>query len=197
VPLPLTSDWNVISRTIMPVVSQRDIAPGSGVQSGLSDTLQSLFFAPTKVDKLIWGVGPALLIPTGTDALLSTGKWSAGPTFVALVQSKGWTVGALANQLWSFAGNSSRPEYNRFFIQPFLNFTTKKATTVGLSAEGTYDWLGRRMSMPLIGTVSQVTKVGGQLISIGVAAKYYVAAAPNGPHGVAGRITLTFLFPRR
>ena len=196
IPLPLTDNWNVISRTIVPVVSQREIAPGSGAQSGLSDTLQSLFFSPSKVSKLIWGVGPALLIPTGTDALLSTGKWNAGPTFVVLTQSNGWTVGTLANQLWSFAGNSSRPEYNRFFIQPFLNYTTKKAMTVGLSAEGTYDWLGRRMSMPLIGTVSQVTKVGGQLISIGVAAKYYVATAPNGPRGLGGRITLTFLFPK-
>jgi len=197
IPLRLSDDWNLISRTIVPVVSQKDIAPGSGAQSGLSDTLQSLFFSPSKVGKLIWGVGPALLIPTGTDALLSTGKWSAGPSFVALTQSKGWTVGALVNQLWSFAGNSSRPEYNKFYFQPFLNYTTKTATTVGLSAEGTYDWQARGTTMPLIATISQVGRVGGQLFSLGLSAKYYVATVPNGPHGFGGRINLSFLFPRR
>lgn len=196
IPIQLTDNWNVISRTIIPVVSQRDIFFGSGAQSGLSDTLQSLFLSPSKASKLIWGVGPALLVPTGTDALLSTGKWSAGPTFVVLSQFNGWTVGALANQLWSFAGNSSRPEYNKLYLQPFLNYTTKTATTVGLSAEGTYDWIARGMSMPLIGTLSQVGKINGQLFSLGVAVKYYVATVPNGPHGVGGRIILTFLFPR-
>jgi hypothetical protein len=196
IPLTLTDDWNLISRTIVPVVSQSDVARGSGVQTGLGDTLQSLFFAPTKVSKLIWGVGPALLIPTGTEALLSTGKWSLGPTFVVLTQTNGWTVGALANQLWSFAGNSSRPEYNKFYFQPFLNYTTKTAMTLGLSTEGTYDWQGHGLSMPLIATLSQVGKIYGQLFSIGLAAKYYVATTPDGPHGFGGRITLTFLFPR-
>ena len=197
VPLTLTDDWNLISRTILPVVSQSDLAPGSGEQFGLSDTLQSLFVSPSKPGRLIWGVGPALLIPTGTDALLSTGKWSMGPTFVVLTQSNGWTVGALVNQLWSFAGDSSRVRYDKFYFQPFLNYTTKSAMTMGLSTEGTYDWLGRGLSMPLIATLSQVGKLYGQLFSIGVAAKYYVATVPDGPHGFGGRITLTFLFPRR
>jgi hypothetical protein len=50
--------------------------------------------------------------------------------------------------------------------------------------------------MPLIATLSQVGKIYGQLFSIGLAAKYYVATTPDGPHGFGGRITLTFLFPR-
>ena len=197
VPIPLGADWNMISRTIVPVVAQSDIAPGSGSQFGLSDTLQSLFFSPSKVGKLIWGVGPAILVPTATDKLLGTGKWSAGPTVVVLSQSGGWTIGALANQLWSFAGSSSRASYNKLYVQPFLNYTTKTATTVGLSAEGTYDWQGSGLSLPLIGTVSQVTKINGQLVSVSAAVKYYVATVPNGPHGVGARFALTLLFPRR
>ena len=197
IPIRLGDNWNLISRTIVPVVAQSDIFPGAGNQFGLSDTLQSFFLSPAKVGKLIWGVGPAVLIPTGTNTLLGTGKWSAGPTFVVLTQNKGWTVGALANQLWSFAGNNSRAPYSKLYFQPFLNYTTRTATTYGLSAEGTYDWLGHGLSMPLIATLSQVTKVGGQLISVGVAVKYYVATVPSGPHGVGGRLTLTFLYPRR
>lgn len=197
IPITLSDNWNLISRTIVPVVSQQDIAPGSGSQFGLSDTLQSLFLSPAKASKLIWGIGPALLIPTGTDALLSTGKWSVGPTAVVLTQAKGWTVGALANQLWSFAGNSSRTPYNKLYVQPFLNYTTKEATTFGLSAEGTYDWRIHGLSMPLIASVGQVAKVGGQLISVTVGLKYYVATVENGPHGFGGRLVLTLLFPKR
>ena len=196
IPIPLNADWNLISRTIVPVVSQSDIFPGAGNQFGLSDTLQSFFLSPSR-GKIIWGVGPAVLIPTGTDKLLGTGKWSAGPTAVVLTQNNGWTVGVLVNQLWSFAGSNSRAPYNSFYFQPFLNYTTKTATTYGLSSEGTYDWQARDLSMPLIATLSQVTKIGGQLISVGAAVKYYVSTVPGGPHGVGGRLTLTLLFPKR
>jgi hypothetical protein len=197
IPFRLSENWTLISRTIVPIVSQENFLPGSGSQFGLSDTLQSLFLSPSAPGKLIWGVGPALLIPTGTDTLLGTGKWSAGPTAVVLTQANGWTVGALANQLWSFAGDASRSEYNKLYVQPFLNYTTKRATTYGLSAEGTYDWTGPGLSMPLVASIGQVTKVAGQLISLTVGLKYYVATVPNGPHGFGGRLVLTFLFPKR
>jgi hypothetical protein len=197
IPIALNDNWNLISRTILPVVAQSNIFPGADDQFGLSDTLQSLFLSPAKVGKLIWGVGPAILVPTATDTLLGTGKWSAGPTAVVLRQSNGWTVGVLANQLWSFAGSSTRAEYNNLFFQPFLNYTTKAATTYGFSTEGTYDWQARDLSMPLIATISQVTKINGQLISVGAAFKYYVATVPGGPHGVGGRLVLTLLFPKR
>jgi hypothetical protein len=82
-------------------------------------------------------------------------------------------------------------------FQPTVAYTTKTATTCTLSSEGTYDWLAYGLSMPLIGTISQVTKINGQLVSLGVAVKYYVAAVPSGPHGVGGRFTVTLLFPGR
>lgn len=197
IPIRLSNDWNLISRTIVPVVTQNSIFPGVGAQTGLSDSLQSLFLSPSRPGKLIWGVGPALLVPTGTDALLSTGKWSAGPTFVVLTQSKGFTAGLLANQLWSFAGNSNRPTYDKAYFQPFFSFTTKKATTYGLSSEGTYDWQSKGLSMPVIGTVSQILKIGHQIISVGAAVKYYAATVDNGPHGFGGHLVLTFLYPKR
>jgi hypothetical protein len=196
VPIRLNSNWNLISRTIVPVVYQEDIAPRSGSQFGLSDTLQSLFLSPAR-GKLIWGVGPAMLMPTATNTLLGTGKWSVGPTAVMLTQSNGWTVGILANQLWSFAGDSKRSEYNKAYFQPFLTYTTREATSYTLSAEGTYDWLGHSLSMPVIASVGQVAKVGGQLISVSVGLKYYVATVENGPRGFGGRLVLTLLFPKR
>ena len=110
IPFTLNEDWNLISRTIVPIVWQNDIAGPSGDQSGLGDTTQSLFFSPKKPTSsgIIWGVGPVFLLPTATDDLLGGGKWGAGPTAVALKQSGPWTYGALVNHIWSFAGDEDR-----------------------------------------------------------------------------------------
>jgi hypothetical protein len=45
IPISLNDDWNVISRTIVPIISQDEIFPGAGDQFGLGDTVQSLFFS--------------------------------------------------------------------------------------------------------------------------------------------------------
>src|SRR5688572_19920508 len=104
IPISLNEDWNMISRTIVPVIWQEDIAGPSGDQFGLGDTVQSLFFSPKAPGPggIIWGVGPVFLLPTGTDPLLGGEKWGAGPTGVVLKQSGPWTYGMLANHIWSF-----------------------------------------------------------------------------------------------
>ena len=118
VPLELDKDWNLISRTIVPIVwKQNDVSPDgdSGDQSGFGDTLESLFISPQKTKALgslgniVWGVGSAISLPTGnSDPLLGTGKWSVGPTAVALFVKGGWTYGALTNHLWDVAGKNSK-----------------------------------------------------------------------------------------
>src|SRR5262249_32175755 len=73
IPISIGDDWNIISRTIMPIVYQDDIFPGAGDQFGLGDITQSLFFspkAPSAFGGLIWGVGPVFLVPTATRDLL-------------------------------------------------------------------------------------------------------------------------------
>jgi hypothetical protein len=128
IPFSLNSDWNLISRTIVPIVGQEDIFPGAGSQYGLGDTVQSLFFSPKLPSNgIIWGVGPVILLPTGTDRLLSAEKWGAGPTAVALTQQNGWTFGVLANHIWSFAGDDARSDVNATFLQPFISYTTPDA----------------------------------------------------------------------
>jgi hypothetical protein len=121
IPIRLNNDWNVISRTILPVIWQNDIAGRSGDQFGLGDTLQSLFLSPnlpseTGIGHLTWGVGPAILIPTATDEFLGSEKLGLGPTAVALIQKGPWTYGALANHIWSVAGTSSREDISATFI---------------------------------------------------------------------------------
>lgn len=198
IPFHLNEDWNVISRTIVPITSQTNISPGSGTQTGLGDVVQSLFFSPQKptASGLIWGVGPAFLVPTGTSALLSSRKWGAGPTGVLLMQSHGWTYGLLANHIWSFAGEGDRASVSSTFLQPFLNYTTKDAWTFGLDTESTYDWPRRQWTTPLNFTVTKLIKVGGQPISVGGGVRYYAASPDSGPHGWGARVIVTFLFPK-
>ncbi|MCG7402993.1 transporter [Caballeronia zhejiangensis] len=198
VPFKLNDQWNVISRTIVPIESQSNVAPNSGSQSGLGDVVQSFFLSPANPtgSGLIWGVGPAFLLPTGTDQLLGAGKWGAGPTAVLLWQANGWTYGALANHIWSFAGNGDRSRVNSTFLQPFLNYTTKDAWTFGVNTESTYDWNRHAWSTPVNATVSKLLKVGKQPVSIGGGVRYWVASPDSGPHGWGGRLVITLLFPK-
>ena len=108
-----------------------------------------------------------LLLPTGSDDLLTADRWAAGPTAVALQQRGPWTLGSLANHLWSFAGDDDRDDINTTFLQPFLSYTTPPAWTYTLQSETLYDWDDQQWLVPLRAVVSKVTRVGGQLVSIG------------------------------
>ncbi len=198
IPMSLNDDWNVISRTILPLVNQRNIYPGSGTQTGFGDIVQSVFFSPVKPTDSgwIWGAGPVLLIPTATDDLLGGEQFGVGPTAVALRQQGPWTYGALANHIWSVAGNDDRSDINATFAQPFISYTWPSAWTASFNAEGTYNWESDELNLPLSLIVSKVTKIGGQLVSIAAGPRYYVASTDNGPEGVAARLICTFLFPR-
>lgn len=197
VPFELNDDWNLISRTILPLVSQSDIFPGSGSQSGTGDIVQSLFFSPKEaVNGWIVGAGPVFLIPTGSDDLLTTDKWGAGPTGVALKQSGPWTYGALANHIWSFAGDDDRSDVNATFLQPFLSYTTTAGMTITLQTESTYDWEGENWTIPVAGVVSKVMAIGNQRVSVGGGLRYYVDSPASGPDGLAFRLFFTLLFPR-
>jgi hypothetical protein len=123
IPISLNDNWNLISRTILPIASQHDIAGPSGDQFGLGDITQSLFFSPAKPTEsgITWGAGPVFLLPTATDDLLGGGKWGAGPTAVVLKQDGPWTVGMLVNHIWSFAGAHDRSDVSSTYLQPFIN----------------------------------------------------------------------------
>jgi hypothetical protein len=198
VPFDLNDEWNIISRTILPIVRQEDIFPGAGRQSGLGDIVQSVFFSPKAptAGGVVWGVGPVFLLPTGSDDLLTTDKWGAGPTGVVLRQQGPWTVGTLANHIWSFAGSSSRADVNATFVQPFVTYTMPTATTFVLNTDSTYDWEARQWSVPLNTGVTQVLRLGDQLVQVGVLARYWAESPPQGPHGWGLRLNVTLLFPR-
>jgi len=199
VPISITEDWNLISRTILPVIYQSDIFPGAGSQFGLGDTVQSLFFSPKAPTSSgwIWGVGPVFLLPTGTDDLLSSDKWGAGPTGVALKQQGSWTMGMLANQIWSFAGDDDRSDVSSTFVQPFLTRTWPGGWSVTMTADSTYDWEGSGWTIPIGVFGSKVTTIGKQLVQFGIGPRYYAESPDGGPHGWGVRAVVVLLYPKK
>ena len=138
IPIGLNADWNMIVRTIVPVVYLEAPAMGLENEFGLSDTLQSFFFSPSRpMNGITWGIGPAFLWPTGTGPEIATGKWGAGPTGVILRQQGGWTYGLLANHVWSYANSfgHDRPEVSQTFLQPFLSHTFPDTTNISINTE--------------------------------------------------------------
>jgi len=199
IPVSISDDWNMISRTILPAISQEDVAPGDGSQSGIGDVLQSLFFSPKALTASgwTWGVGPALLLRTATDDLLGTDKWSAGPTVVALKQTKsGWTYGFLTNHLWSFAGDDSRTDVSSTFLQPFVARGLGKGRTLSVNFESSYDWEGEQWTTPFNVGYSQVSKIGSQLVSYQGGVRYYFEAPDGGPEWGL-RFAFTLLYPKK
>ena len=198
IPFELNKDWNLISRTILPVVDQHNIAGPSGDQSGIGDVVQSLFFSPKQptASGMIWGVGPVFLLPTASKPLLGSEKWGLGPTGVALVQQGPWTYGALANHIWSVAGDDTRADVSTTLLQPFLSYITPTKTTWAISSESTYNWKASQWSVPINFGVSQLFKVGNQPMSLGLQARYWAHGPDSGPDGWGLRVTYTLLFPK-
>lgn len=198
IPVSISDDWNLITRTIVPLVDQRGFASEAMNKSGLGDILASQWFSPKQptAGGWIWGVGLAELLPTATDAVLGGEKWGLGPTVVALKQSGPWTIGFLGNHIWSVAGKDARNDVNATFLQPFISYITETKTTLNLMTESTYDWDGRAWSVPVVAQVAQMLKVGPQIMQVAVGARYWAQSPDNGPEGWGLRVQLTLVYPK-
>jgi hypothetical protein len=197
IPISISENWNLIIRTIVPVIYAESPVKGGSSHSGLGDTTQSFFFSPKNpVDGWTLGAGPVGFYPTATEEALGAGKWGAGPTIVALQQKAGFTYGILANQIWSFAGQQDRTEVNSTFLQPFVSFTTKTYTTFGINTETTYNWQTEEATAPMNFSVQQLIKIGKMPIALQAGYRYYIGKPDGGPDWGL-RFTITFLFPKK
>jgi hypothetical protein len=197
IPFRINEEWNVISRTIVPIVDQHIPLLGDGSQTGIGDITQSLFFSPSQPTAagVIWGVGPAMLIPSDTD-YISARKWGLGPTAVVLRQHGPWTYGFLTNHIWS-VGGSGAEELSNTFMQLFLSYTTKDAWTATLQTESTYDWRHSQWTAPVTVQVAKIVKIGGLPVNLGAGVRYYADSPTTGPHGWGARLVVTFVFPKK
>jgi hypothetical protein len=197
-PLSVTDEMNMIIRVIAPFVGQPSGIAGGVAASGLSDVLASFFFSPKK-SSIVWGVGPAVSLPSTNVPTLGTQKWSAGPTGVVLKQQGGWTVGALVNQIWSFAGQADRSDVNQMFLQPFVAYNTKNLWTFTAQSETTADWMvdgSGRWTAPLNLIVAKLASFGDTPASYQIGWGYFFARPEDGPHWKT-RATITILLPKK
>lgn len=181
IPFTLNEDWNLITRTILPIIHQNGVTAPDESKTGLGDTLLSLFASPASTDPFIWGLGPVFMLRTDTSPALGTEKWGVGPTGVLLKQSGRVTFGALANHVWSIAGASERANVSTTFLQPFFAYTLPTATSFTLNSETSYDWKGEQWLVPINLMAAQLLAPGGQPMQVLVGARYYLASPEGGP----------------
>jgi hypothetical protein len=196
IPFSISEDWNLITRTIVPVIYQGSLADGIDSEFGMGDIVQSFFFSPKEpVGGWILAAGPVALWPTGTNPALRSEQLGFGPTALALRQDGGWTFGLLANHIWGVTESDDHPDVNATFLQPFLGYTWPSATTLTANLESTYDWTGEQWTVPVNLVVSQVIKIGDQPVQVSLGGRYYAESPAQGPEwGV--RFGFTLLFPR-
>ena len=196
IPLHITPEWNYIVRPILPFISTSNVY-GPGYVSGLGDLELETFLSPVKPGPfgIVWGLGPASILPTATQKELGGDVMTLGPSGVALWQKSGWTVGMLATQNWRVAGPG---EYNASYFQPFISHTFKTATTIAVDSESSYNWISegadQDWTITFNNTYSQVIKIGKIPVQIGVALQYY-AQSPVPGQQWGFRVNITPMFP--
>jgi hypothetical protein len=198
IPAHISENWNLITRIIQPIVWQPYPNQNTGGEYGLGDMNPTFFLSPAKPGKLIWGVGPALVIPTATSTILGQGKLSLGPSVVLLAQPPHWTIGALINNVWSVAGSSGRPPVNQMLLQYFVNYNMKKGWYLQMAPIITANWRassGNVWTVPVGGGVGRIMKLGFQPINW-QAEFYGNAVYPTGTSSWTMRVQIAFLFPK-
>lgn len=198
IPFKLSEEWNIITRTIVPIVNQPQLAPGMGSHGGLGDVQFTPFFSPSRPSKLVCGAGPVLVFPTATDQWLGSGKCSAGPSGVLAYMDGPWVIGVLAQNLWSYAGESDRNYVNQMVVQPFVNYNLPKGWYINTGPMITADWHAdsdERWTVPLGAGVGKLFFVGKLPVNASLAGYYNVVHPTFGPEWSA-RFQLQFLFPK-
>ena len=196
IPFSLNEEWNLISRTILPIINLESTADGVSSAFGIGDSVQSFFFSPKDpVNGWLLGAGPVVLLPTATETEFKSRQFGLGPTAVALRQKDGWTYGALANHVAGLREPGDRERVNGTFLQPFLVYTTPDAVSYSLNTESTYDWNEEQWTIPINASVSKLTSIGDQKVSFQLGGRYFAEAPDGGPDwGI--RFNVTFLFPK-
>jgi hypothetical protein len=197
IPMGISKDLNLITRIIVPIVSQYNITGIGEQQSGLSDIVASAFISPKdSKNGFTWGAGPVVLLPTGTDDYLTGKKFGAGPTVVVLEQTGGWTYGTLVNQIWSVAGDENRSDVSQFYANPFATYNWKSGAGITAQLEWTENWIQNSTTLYFEPMFSGLTSFGTQKVSFAVGPRINVAAPDASQSKFGLRAAVVLLFPK-
>jgi hypothetical protein len=198
VPFTLNEDWNLITRTVIPIISQPSAGSGMAGMAGLGDINPSIFLSPAaKGRHQFWGIGPTFTFPTGTSPQLTSGQWSLGPSVVYLATPGPWMIGAFANQQWSVGGWSDR-NVNSTYIQPMFIYHLPKGWYLTSIPVITANWeadSGNRWTVPVGGGAGKIVKLGRLPLNLQLQVFYNVERPDNGPDWQL-RFQILFLFPK-
>lgn len=195
-PFSVGENWNLITRTILPVMSQPALTPNGERTSGLGDISFSGFLSPKVAGKWIWGAGGVALLPTG-DTELTADKWGLGPSFVALTFDGAWVYGGLINNIWSVSGSGNN-DVNLFTLQPFINYNLPGARYFTFAPIITANWeadSGEQWTVPLGLGYGKIFKLGKLPVN-GSMSLYHNVARPTNQADWQLRLQLQFMFPR-
>jgi hypothetical protein len=200
IPIEVNKDWNIITRTIVPVISQPQLSPTMDRKNGIGDTVFSAFLSPANPGHWIWGVGPVAQLPTNTSDELGNKNWGLGPTFVVLHLDHGdpWVYGVLANNIWSLSSSKQGGSYNNGLIQPFVNYNFKGGLYLVSGPILTVDWKadsGQQWTVPLGGGIGKIFHLGKLPVNTTLQAYYNVVHPDNGANWQL-RAQVQFMFPK-
>jgi hypothetical protein len=200
IPISVDKDWNIITRTIVPLIWQPSLGPGIDSTFGLSDIQFSAFLSPASPGHFIWGLGAITQLPTNSNAELGNKNWGLGPTFVVLhlEHDDPWVYGVLVNNLWSLSSNKQGGAYNNGLIQPFLNYNFGGGLYLTSSPVLTVDWKadsGQRWTVPLGGGVGKIFHFGKLPVNAQISA-YYNVVRPDFGANWQLRAQVQLMFPK-
>ena len=201
-PIEVNPDWNIITRTIIPLIWQPGFSAGQGTEFGLGDIQLSAFVSPSKptADGIIWGAGAIVQMPTNTDARLGNKNWGLGPTAVVLRIKHGdpWVYGVLANNVWSLSSDERGGAYNNGLIQPFVNYNFKEGFYLTSAPVMTVNWKadsGQKWTVPLGGGVGKIFHLGRLPVNTQLSAYYNVVHPDDGANWQL-RAQVQLMFPK-
>jgi len=199
IPVKLTDNLNLITRTILPVVYQPEIVPGTGSAVGLGNMNASFFFTPVPKGAFVWGAGPIFTFPTNTDDKLGARQWGAGPSLVIVGMPGKWVLGFLVNNVWGFARHDNSNYINAMTLQYFINYNIAYGWYLTTAPIITSNWKtnnDNRWTVPVGMGVGRVFNIGPQAVNAQVHA-YYNAIKPNVGPDWQFRFQFQFLFPQK
>jgi len=201
IPFKVNDDWNIITRTILPLIWQPEVVPGEGTTFGIGDLQLSGFLSPSApgAGGLIWGVGLITQMPTDTNEL-GNKNWGLGPTAVILKLEKGspWVYGALVNNVWSLTSDQRGGSYSNFLVQPFVNYNFPDGTYINTAPIITADWKaesGQQWTVPLGLGVGKIFRFGELPVNTQLGAYYNVVKPDNGANWQL-RVQVQLMFPK-
>jgi hypothetical protein len=191
-PVSLGSRWNLINRGIVPLIYQEEVIPGTGSASGLGDISYTGYISPARPGKVIWGVGPSLLLPTATDDGFASDKLSAGAGVVLITTPGQWVLGFLTENVWSVAGDDDSDDVNQLSFQAIINYNLKSGWYITSGPVITANWEAdsdNRWTVPVGGGFGKVMRWGKQPVDGKIQAFYNlekpepaIAQLPNIQH---------------